>query len=58
MADERDELRLKGVSKSLKAEIRNISKNSGVTMSGFLKTKIREIVESYPPHMRRPIQIP
>jgi hypothetical protein len=51
-ATERSEIRLKGVSNQLKHDLTNISKNTGLTLSGFVKSKLREIAESYPDRMK------
>lgn len=48
-----DELRLRGV-KSLKAELKVIAKNSGVSLSAYLKPKLREIINACPESMRIP----
>jgi hypothetical protein len=49
----RKEFRVKGVSNQLFDDVRTISKNMGITMSGFLKAKIREVVDSTPDHLRK-----
>lgn len=36
----------------LKEDLISISKNMGITLSQFLKMKLREIRDSYPEHMR------
>lgn len=43
---------IKGVPNKLKSELKNISKNSGLTLAALLKPKLREIVESYPEQMK------
>jgi len=45
-----------GISPNLKNQLCNICKNIGVTSSSFLKTKIRDIVDSYPEEMKKPLK--
>jgi len=51
--NERSKIILKGVPNQLKNDLKIISKNNGLTMSGYIKSKLREIVESCPPNLRR-----
>jgi hypothetical protein len=51
--DERSYIKLTGVSSQLKDDLVTISKNSGLTLSAFLKAKLRDIVEMTPPQLRR-----
>lgn len=46
------EVRLKKVSAQLISELENIAANNGTTVSQFLRTKLRDIVNSYPSEMR------
>jgi hypothetical protein len=46
------ELRIVGVPKNKAQEIKNIASHMGVAMSDLLKSKLPQIIESYPPHMR------
>lgn len=32
--------------------LNNIAKNEGMTFSGFMKSQLKKIIESYPPNMR------
>ncbi len=48
------ELRIRGVSHAMRDQLFNISKNEGTSISDLLKPKIREVIESYPVHMRQP----
>lgn len=48
-----NEIRIRGVGKDLLEQLTVISKNAGVPLSALLKTKLREIVASYPESMRR-----
>jgi hypothetical protein len=50
------EIRITGVSKKLRDELLGISKHHSVSMPDFLKPKIREIVDSYPDRIRKPIE--
>jgi predicted DNA-binding protein len=47
-----DELRLRRISPTLKKDLKNIAKNTGITMASFIKSKLREIVDSYPEQMK------
>jgi hypothetical protein len=43
------DIKIRGISKSFRAELRRIAKKQmGVTLSTFLKIKLREFVNSYP----------
>lgn len=48
------ELRIKGVSTKTKEEVMNIAGHLGITMSAFLKPKLKEIINTYPEKMREP----
>ena len=48
-----NELRVRGVPKTLKQAIENIAKNEGTTMSAWVKQQIRPIVNSYPENMKK-----
>jgi hypothetical protein len=50
------EIRIKVVSKTLHDELISIAKHHSVCVSSFLKPKIREIVDSYPDRIRKPIE--
>jgi hypothetical protein len=56
MASRRDnrELRITNVPTRLREELENVVGNLGTTVSGFLKPKIRDILESYSPDMKLP----
>lgn len=47
------EARVRGLSKKLSKQLFNISKNLGVSISSILKPKIKEIVDSYPDHIKQ-----
>lgn len=51
---DKPEVRIKGVSENTHQQICNISDHLGVTISQFLRPKLREIIDSYPEHMRTP----
>lgn len=57
MADQRnhDEIRIRGVAPSMKQDINNIAGNLGITVTDFLKPKLREIVDQAPEHLKRPL---
>lgn len=46
-------IKITGVSDKMKDELKNISKNSGITLSQMLKPKLREFCESFPPEMKK-----
>ncbi len=48
------DLRIYGVSKIIHEEINNIAKNSGLTLSDFMKPELRKIVERFPERYRKP----
>lgn len=52
MNDNRSEIRLEGVPSKTKNELKNIAKNLGVTLNGFLKPKLKEIADSYPEELK------
>jgi len=47
-----DEIRIRGVSESLKTDLMNISKNVGVSLAALLKPELRKIAASFPEHMK------
>lgn len=49
---ERPNMIIKGFPADLKDAIKIIAKNQGISMSAFIKTKMREIVNSCPDHMK------
>lgn len=48
------ELRIQGVSATTHDQLKNIAKNSGVTISAFLRPKLKDILNSYPDRMKQP----
>lgn len=48
------EIRVRGVSETLKQELLNIARNQGIKLSDFLKPKLREIRDSFPKELRTP----
>lgn len=42
-----NEIRITGVSESIKEDLSTIAKDMGVTLSGYLKPKLREIADDY-----------
>jgi hypothetical protein len=41
------EIRIPGVSNKLKSDIKSIASDMGITVAGFLKPKLREIVNDH-----------
>lgn len=54
--DNKREVRIPSVGKKMCNEIKYIAQHIGVTQSSFLKTKLFEIVESYPDRMKKPMK--
>ena len=52
MASSEHTIVIKNVNPDLKRELENISGNQGIPLSSFLKPKLREIRDSFPPEMR------
>lgn len=50
------EVRITNFPTSLKTELNNIADNIGIQMGTFLKMKLREIADSYPPEMKRELK--
>jgi hypothetical protein len=46
------EVRVQCTSPTLVKNLRNIAKNSGVTLSALLKPHLQKICDSYPEHMK------
>lgn len=47
------ELRITNPNPKLKEELETIAHNIGIQLSPFLKMKLKEIADSYPPEMKR-----
>ncbi len=47
----KDEIRIKSVRK-MKTELKNIASHTGETISGMLRPKIREFIDSFPDNYR------
>jgi hypothetical protein len=47
-------LRIEGVHDDLHEELKNIASHCGVTISNFMRPKLRDISNSYPDHMKKP----
>ena len=45
-------IKIKGVPPNLKMDLKTISKNSGLTMTAFIKQKLRQVVDSAPEHLK------
>lgn len=48
------EIRIRGVGQALRDQLNNISDNTGVPLSGLLKPKLIEFVNSYSAEMKLP----
>lgn len=53
---ERTFIKIDGVPKGLKKDIRNIAQNLGVSMGDLIKPELRKLADSYPENMKRPPQ--
>lgn len=49
-----NEIRIRGVRQDIITQLRNISDHLGVTVNDMLKPKLREIIDSYPEHYKKP----
>lgn len=49
-----NEIRCRGISPILEEQLNNIAGNLGITLTQFLKPKLREIADSYPDKMKSP----
>jgi len=47
-------LKIKGVPTKVREQLNNIADHKGLTTNSFVKSKIHEIIESFPQHMREP----
>jgi len=47
-----NEIRITNIPPEVLKDLRNIAKNSGITLSAFLKPKLRKITAEYPPEMK------
>lgn len=55
MAEKQDiRITITHVNPRVKSELENIADNTGISLGALLKPKLREIAESYPPHMKQP----
>ncbi len=50
------EIRINGVSPDLHIQLINIAKHLGIPFSSWIKPKLREIADSYPDDMKKPIK--
>lgn len=50
------EIRIYGIQPSVAQTLENIADNLGVTVTQYLKPKIRDIVDSAPDHLKKPIK--
>ena len=48
-------IQVSGVGNTLHFETKNIAGHLGVSMSDFIKTKIADVVHSYPDHYKKPM---
>jgi hypothetical protein len=48
------EIRIRGVSGQVVADLNNIAENMGVPLSDFLKPKLQQIIESCPERFKKP----
>ena len=50
--DKLQEIRIYGVSPDLAKKLHNIAKYNGLTRGQFIKSKLREICDAYPPNVQ------
>lgn len=51
---DRVEIRIVGVSRFINDQLNNIADNSGLTKNELLKSKLPDIIQSFPENMRKP----
>jgi len=49
------EVRIYGVSVGTADALLNLSNNLGITVTQLMKPKLREVLDSYPDHLKQPI---
>lgn len=49
------EIRVTGVGNTLHSELKNICDHIGTSLADFAKNKLSDIVHSYPPHYKQPM---
>jgi len=52
--EKESDIRITNPSPQVKEELKNIAKYEGVTLTQFLKPKLRAIVDSYPEEIKNP----
>jgi hypothetical protein len=52
--NQKPEIRITGVSKKTREEINNIADHLGTKVNHLLRPKLREWIESFPEHYRKP----
>ncbi len=58
MAENKSEIRIRGVSSELKNVLLNIAKNCGYsTLTDFLKPKLRDVANSYAENLKRDFRV-
>lgn len=51
-ANQRGEIRIRGIRKDIIDDLKEISKNHDVTLNNFLRPKLKEIRDQYSDHIR------
>lgn len=51
---ERKNFRISQIPSSVRDQLKTIAKNSNYTMSGLMRPKIRELIDSFPEHLKTP----
>ncbi len=52
----RSEIRIRNVPKQIRIDLENIRDHSGETISSILRSKLPDIIDSYPPHYKDPLK--
>jgi len=50
----KSEIRIKNVPKEIKTDLENIRAHTGNTMSSILRSKLQDIIDSFPAHYKEP----
>jgi len=50
------DIRVRRVAESLHADLMNIAANKGITLNNFLRYTLRDIANSFPPEMKKPLR--
>jgi hypothetical protein len=52
--EEPKEIKITNVNPSVHEDLKNISKNQGISMAALIKPSLRSLADSFPPEMKKP----